>query len=316
MPDVPPTEGSPETGRGEGLVSLDAPQFQVAAKHPRRAEAVVASMFLLSVASFVGFGAVYWQNGGDIWLGVSLGIGMATFGFALSAWGKYLMPRGPFEEPRASMTTTKEEKDLLVADFASRGKVAIERRGFLAKLMGVAAAIFGIVALFPLLRSLGPVPKKSLYQTKWRRGSYLTTVDGRRVTLGDVEVGGILTVFPEDDLGGAMSQTVLLHVQDGGNVVTKPGRETWAPDGYIAFSKVCTHAGCPVGLYEELTQQLLCPCHQSLFDIYSGCEPVFGPAPRPLAQLPLYIDGSGHLRAQNGYDEPIGPGFWERGGTT
>ena len=104
-------------------------------------------------------------------------------------------------------------------------------------------------------------------------------------------------------------------MQDG-PITTKPGRETWGPAGYVAYSKVCTHAGCPVGLYEQLTQQLLCPCHQSLFNVREGAQPIFGPAPRPLAQLPLYVDGAGYLRAQTGYDEPIGPGFWERGGTT
>jgi ubiquinol-cytochrome c reductase iron-sulfur subunit len=213
------------------------------------------------------------------------------------------------------MEATPEEHDAFVSDFASRGKVAIARRVVIAKAMGFGGAIFGVVALFPLIRSLGPLPKKSLYSTKWRKGSALTTSDGRRVHVDDVLVGGIVTVFPENDVGSAISQTVLIHAQRGGAIVTKPGRESWAPDGYIAFSKVCTHAGCPVGLYEQKTQRLLCPCHQSLFDIYTGATPIFGPAPRPLAQLPLLIDSEGFLRAQGDYDEPIGPGFWERGGT-
>jgi len=314
MPDEQGHTGPPVLDE-QGRAPLDAPQFQVAARNPQRVEKVVALFFVVSLASFVGFGAAYWQNAGNMWLGVTLGVGFAGFGFAMSTWGKYLMPRGPFEEPRPMMATTREEKDLLVADFASRGKVAVARRSFLVKLMAAAGGVLGVVALFPLIRSLGPLPGKSQYRTKWRRGSHLTTIDGRRVKVGDVEVGGILTVFPEDDLGSALSQTILLHVQNGGNVVTMKGRETWGPNGYLAFSKVCTHAGCPVGLYEELTQQMLCPCHQSLFDIYTGCEPVFGPAPRPLPQLPIYIDGAGYIRAQADYDEPIGPGFWSRGGT-
>ncbi|MGH6876918.1 MAG: ubiquinol-cytochrome c reductase iron-sulfur subunit, partial [Rhizomicrobium sp.] len=96
------------------------------------------------------------------------------------------------------------------------------------------------------------------------------------------------------------------------DIVTLPGRETWGPKGYLAYSKMCTHAGCPVGLYEEVTQQLLCPCHQSLFNVKTGANPVFGPAPRPLPQLPLRIDSAGFLVAQAGYDQPVGPGFWER----
>ena len=118
----------------------------------------------------------------------------------------------------------------------------------------------------------------------------LTGNDARRRRIG-------ATVFPNTDVGGALSQTLLIHAQADGNIITKPGRETWGPDGYLAFSKVCTHAGCPVGLYDKNTQQLLCPCHQSLFDIVLGkaAEPVFGPAPRPLAQLPLYVDDEGFL---------------------
>jgi ubiquinol-cytochrome c reductase iron-sulfur subunit len=297
-------------------VTLDAPQYEVAARNPKRAERLVVVCFLLSGVAFACFGGAFWQNADNEWLGGTLGGGMLLFGAGMVAWGKYLMPRGPFEEPRAQMKVTDAERAALIGDFASRGKVAIHRRVLLAKAMGFGGAIFGVVALFPLLRSLGPLPGKSLYTTKWRRGSHLTTADGRPVNVTDIEVGGIVTVFPQNDVGSAISQTVLIHAQHGGDIVTKPGRETWAPEGFIAFSKVCTHAGCPVGLYEEQTQQLLCPCHQSLFDIYTGATPIFGPAPRPLAQLPLYVDSDGYLRAQSGYDEPIGPGFWERGGTT
>jgi len=303
-------------GGDEEVIPLSAAQMQVAASNLLRAELVVAVCFFLSLLGFAGFGAAYWQGASDIWLGTFLGIGAVTFGVALTAWGKYLMPRGPFEEPRKLMAVKPEQRELVIGDFASRGKVAIERRGFLFKIMGAAATVFGIVVAFPLIRSLGPVPDKQLDKTKWKKGSYLTTLEGKRVTVKSIDVGSILTVFPEDDIGGALSQTVLIRLQETGDIVTRKGRETWGPHGYVAFSKVCTHAGCPVGLYEELTQQLLCPCHQSLFDVRIGCEPVFGPAPRPLAQLPLYVDGSGNLRAQAGYDEPVGPGFWYRGGTT
>jgi ubiquinol-cytochrome c reductase iron-sulfur subunit len=314
MPDTskPDGHGAPSLNELE-RVPFDAPQLQVAARNPRRAEKIVALCFVASFFGFGGFGAAYWYVAGTFWYGVTLGVGFAGFGFGLAAWGKYLMPRGPFVEARPQMATTREEKERFVGDFASRGKVAIARRRFLAKAMGLAGGVLGIITLFPLIRSLGPLPGLSQYRTKWKKGSFLTTIDGKKVTVDDVAVGGVLTVFPPDDIGGALSQTVLLHVQESGNVVTMKGRETWGPQGFVAFSKVCTHAGCPVGLYEELTQQLLCPCHQSLFDIYSGCVPVFGPAPRPLPQLALYIDQDGYIRAQHGYIEPIGPGFWSRG---
>jgi ubiquinol-cytochrome c reductase iron-sulfur subunit len=295
-------------------VATDAPQFDVAARNPLRAEKMTAALFLLSVAAFAGFGAAYWQNASNFWLGGTLGFGMSFFGAGFVAWGKYLMPRGPFEEPRALMEPTPEEKQALIDDFASRGKVAVKRRGFIIGVMAIAGGIFSIVALFPLLRSLGPLPKNVFYTTPWRKGSFLTMSDGRRVGVSDIPIGSFVTVFPQNDVGGALSQTILIHVQDDA-LITKPGRESWGPDGYVAYSKVCTHAGCPVGLYEQLTGLLLCPCHQSMFDVAKGAQPVFGPAPRPLPQLPLYVDASGYLRAQTGYDEPVGPGFWERGGT-
>lgn len=305
-------------GPTERSIPLDSPQMQVAAKNPRRAEKLVAICFLISLAGFAAFGGAFWQDASNYWLGGTMGVGFAFFGISFVAWGKYLMPRGPFEEPRALMTVTPEERTELISDFASRGKVAVERRGFLVLVMGGAATVFGVVAAFPLLRSLGPLPKHNLYTTTWRKGSYLTTIDGRRLKVTDVPVDQINTVFPEDDLGGAQSQTVLIRIQASGNIKIPghPERDSWGPDGFLAFSKVCTHAGCPVGLYEKLTQQLLCPCHQSLFDLKQGALPIFGPAPRPLPQLPLTVDSDGYLRAQAGYDEPIGPGFWERGGTT
>lgn len=296
-------------------VSLDAPQFQVAAAHPARVARGVAAMFFISLLAFAGFGAAYWQNANNQFLGGTLAVGFVAIGIGMVAWGKYLMPRGPFSEARHGGAPSDEEREAFVGDFASRGKVSIERRGFLLALLGAAGAVFGVVALFPLLRSLGPLPGSALFKTKWQSGSPLTTSDRRRVHKDDLEVGGVLTVFPPDDVGGEMSQTMLVRVASGGSIKTAPGRETWGPDGYLAFSKVCTHAGCPVALYERALHQLMCPCHQSMFAVGPGqaAAVVFGPAPRPLPQLPLYIDSSGYLRAQGGYDEPVGPGFWNRG---
>jgi ubiquinol-cytochrome c reductase iron-sulfur subunit len=277
-------------------IRTDAPQFQIAARNPRRAEILAGSGFLLAAAGFAGFGAAYWQNYSNFWLGLTFSVGFGGLGYGMVVWGKYLMPRGPFSESRHDLAPTSVQREEFVQDFASRGKVAVERRGFLVKTLGLASGILGVVLAMPFIRSLGPLPHKVLRQTAWRRGSYLA------------------------DIGGAYSQTMLIRVDPppaSGYLKPPPQfakqRATWAPQGYIAFSKVCTHAGCPVGLYQELTKKMLCPCHQSLFDVTDAATPIFGPAPRPLPQLPLYIDDEGYFRAQDGYDEPVGPGYWERG---
>jgi ubiquinol-cytochrome c reductase iron-sulfur subunit len=281
------------------------------ARHPRRVERLIALGFVGAALCLGGFGAVYWIGGQTQAEAVLLGGGLLGLGFGMSAWGKYLMPRGPFEEERHELSTSEEDRQKFAVAFG-RGAEQLKRRSFLGKLAAGAIGVFSIVAVFPLLRSLGPQPKKQLFYTGWRKGSLMVDTGGHPVHVDDLEVGGVLTVFPEGDVGSAVSQTLLLRAGSA-PIVTKPGRETWSPFGYLAYSKLCTHAGCPVGLYEEQFQQLLCPCHQSLFDVLDGAQPQFGPAPRPLPQLPIYVDSRGLLRAQADYDEPVGPGFWERG---
>lgn len=287
------------------------PRLLPKVRHPKRVERSIALGFVMSSLCLAAFGAVYWIGGQTQAEGALLGAGLAGIGAGMVAWGKYLMPQGPFEEERHDLATSEEDREAFAVAFG-RGADQLKRRSFLGKLVAGAIGVFSVVAVFPLLRSLGPQPKNQLFYTSWRKGSLVVDVNGRPVRVGELQVGGVLTVFPKGDEGSAISQTVLLRAASA-PIVTKPGRETWSPEGYLAFSKVCTHAGCPVGLYEEQFQQLLCPCHQSLFDVLDGAQPVFGPAPRPLPQLPIYADGSGYLRAQADYDEPVGPGFWERG---
>ncbi|MCL5947894.1 MAG: Rieske 2Fe-2S domain-containing protein [Actinobacteria bacterium] len=293
------------------LVALDDPHLRPAAKNVRHTERWIAFLIALAALGFAGYGAVYWQGGQPQLEGLTLGIGLLAIGAALAAWGKYLLPRGPFVEERHDMRSSDVEREQMAAAVIDRGKLVMRRRGFLGKMLAGAAGILGVVIAFPVIRSLGPLPKLALDKTNWRKGSYLVTIHGRKIKEDDLEVGGIITVFPPGYEGNAMDQTVLLRASTS-PFTTKAGRETWTPKGYVAYSKVCTHAGCPVGLYQEQTQQLLCPCHQSMFDVLDGAQPVFGPAPRPLPQLPLMIDSEGYLRAQQPYDQPVGPGFWER----
>jgi ubiquinol-cytochrome c reductase iron-sulfur subunit len=177
-------------------------------------------------------------------------------------------------------------------------------------MLALAGGALGIAALFPL-NSLGPHATSSLLHTTWTKGSRLVTEDGRPVRLGDLKVNGVLTVFPEGHAGDADAQTILINIGTAPQQVRK-GRQTWSPQGHVAYSKVCTHAGCPVGLYRTTNHELLCPCHQSTFAVLDGCRPVFGPAARSLPQLPLAVDNQGFLIAQHDYTEPVGPGFWNR----
>ncbi|MGP0029575.1 MAG: Rieske 2Fe-2S domain-containing protein [Acidimicrobiales bacterium] len=297
------------------VASMDDPHMGDYAKHPARVETIVAVIFLAAIVFVVGFGVAYWQNWNPWVLGGCMGFGLFLLGFGLTAWGKYLMPQGPFVEERHVLASSPEERDLMAAALVERSFVVVKRRQMLGGLFALGAGLFGIVALFPLIRSLGPLPGTSLDRTNWRKGTVLVDSNGRPVHRSTLVVGGIMTVYPRGlvntDAGQAIDQTVLIRVQDT-DLVTEKGRETWAPDGYVAYSKVCTHLGCPVGLYEQQLELLVCPCHQSMFNVRDGAVPQFGPAPRPLPQLPLEFSEAGYLVAQEGYDQPIGPGFWER----
>jgi ubiquinol-cytochrome c reductase iron-sulfur subunit len=232
------------------------------------------------------------------------------------------MPQGPFVEERHEFHSTEAERDAMTAAITQRGGMVVKRRKLLGGLFALGSTAMGIVLLFPLLRSLGPKPAKSedlhgttadsLFTTNWKKGSQLVTVDGRKVTVGDLDVGGVLTVFPRGFAGSSPDQVILIRLSKQLQPLTPPGKTSWGVAGYVAYSKMCTHLGCPVGLYQEQTQQLVCPCHQSIFNVLAGAIPEFGPAPRPLPQLPITVDAAGNLRADGGFDQAVGPGFWER----
>jgi ubiquinol-cytochrome c reductase iron-sulfur subunit len=275
----------------------------------RRAVNQVAVAFAVSALASLGLAAVYWQGGQNQVEGVLLAVALGGLGYGFVVVARRLLPQGPYTEVREVLPSSEGQVAAFETDL-ERGEGWMARRGFLVKMLGVAAGALGVAALFPI-RSLGPNPGNSLRRTKWRTGSLVVDEQGEPVRVRTLEVGGVLTVFPEGHLEREDSQTLLIRVSDE-KVVTRKGREDWAPEGYVAYSKVCTHAGCPVGLYQQDVKRLLCPCHQSSFDAVDGARPVFGPATRSLPQLPLMVDDDGFLRARDDYDEPIGPGFWDR----
>ncbi|MGH9179825.1 MAG: Rieske 2Fe-2S domain-containing protein [Acidimicrobiales bacterium] len=303
----------PRDGHGSGT-----------AEREERTERAIGVAFALSAAAAIALAVVFARGGHPQAEGALLGVSLCSLGWAMAAWGKYLLPHGPYVQKRHPMDEEEvapEPVSRLVDPETGEAATGPEpepdglpevfgRRPFLSKMLVGTMGALGLAALFPI-RSLGPNPGRDLFRTDWRAGSRLVTEEGRLVRLGELEVGSVLTVFPEGHVGSADSQTLLIRAQDD-DMVTRPGREAWAPEGHVAYSKVCTHAGCPVGLYQVATKELLCPCHQSLFDVIDGARPVFGPATRSLPQLALEVDDEGYLRAQGDYHEPIGPGFWER----
>jgi ubiquinol-cytochrome c reductase iron-sulfur subunit len=174
--------------------------------------------------------------------------------------------------------------------------------------LGAGVAV-GAALLLPI-RTLGPKPGKQLLHTTWRDGVRVVNGDGQPVRVVDVPLDGLVTAFPEGDVGSAQSQTVLVRVQPE-LLQLPPSRQSWAVEGIVAYSKVCTHAGCPVGLYQAKSHELLCPCHQSTFDVLRSARPGNGPAAWPLPQLPLRADASGVLVAAGDFSAPVGPGWWK-----
>jgi ubiquinol-cytochrome c reductase iron-sulfur subunit len=273
-----------------------------------RSSRSVTISFLVSTAASVGLAVVYVAGGQPQLEGMLLGLalGGAAVGFVLLA--KNFLPEGPFVEERDIRPGEVREERRAEAAF-ERSADQIDRRGFFGKLIALAFGALGLAAVFPV-RSLGTRPGRDLFETPWAEGLRLVTEEGVPVRADDVPVNGFLTVFPEDHTDAADAQTVLIRLAEDDQT---PGPEEATVDGFVAFSKVCTHAGCPVGLYQAATRELFCPCHQSVFAVLEGAEPTAGPATRPLPQLPIGLDENGFLIALGDFPEPIGPGFWNRG---
>ncbi|WP_045875562.1 Rieske 2Fe-2S domain-containing protein [Pseudofrankia sp. DC12] len=318
-----------------GDVAHRAPRAEdVDRRAQRRSERLIAVWFALSVIGTLGF--IVWNFVGDKHsgnytplLGLSLGLALGGLGVGMILWAKRLMPHVHAVQDRHGFKSTEEETAVLEEEMAlgwvdmGLGQHKLLRRSLLG-----AGTVLGGLLVVPLLNLTNSKPGKKLDHTHWVKGARMVTSEGRFVKLGDISIGGIETVFPAlpvTDASGNKtfapqldlatkgdSTTILVRMEPGLNK-PRPGRETWDINGLVAYSKICTHAGCPVSLYEQQTHHLLCPCHQSVFDVPDGCRAIFGPASRSLPQLALGVDGEGFLIARDGdYTEPIGPAFWER----
>ncbi|HEY1330376.1 MAG TPA: Rieske 2Fe-2S domain-containing protein [Actinomycetota bacterium] len=276
----------------------------------RAASRLMAWILALSILAGVGLFVLYALGGQPQLEGALLFVALGGVGFALILWGKYLFrPEIVTEErePHAS-----EEEALAAAEEAYEGgEELVARRSFLVRMLVGAFGALGVAAIVPI-RSLGPGPGRSLFHTAWRPGMLLVDEAGRPIQAGALALDSVVTVFPQGLTDAVDSVAVLVKVPP--DALNLPeGRNDWAPQGNVCYSKLCTHAGCPVGLYLAQYHELQCPCHFSAFDVLNGANPVFGPAPRALPQLPIEIDAQGFLRAKGDFTAPVGPGFWNMG---
>jgi ubiquinol-cytochrome c reductase iron-sulfur subunit len=275
-----------------------------------KAERAPAISFIVAIVASLVLAVVYWRGGQPKLEGILLALILGGIGAGMALWAQRFMPHGPFEEERGEIASSEEDIAAFLEDF-DHGNAGIARRGFLATLAAGALGALGVAALFPI-RSLGPRPGKGLDETPYALGpKRLVDDQGRPVMADELSVDGFVTCYPEGFVGAADAPTLLIHLRPGQNI-PKPGREDWAVGDLVAYSKLCTHMGCPVGLYQAKAGLLLCPCHQSTFDVANHCNPIFGPAANSLPQLPIQIDDEGYVVNTGDFSAPVGPGFWDR----
>ena len=316
----------PRSGGGHGdggVVSVEtAPPLPAEA---RRAERIVASLFVLGVLGAIGFVATYvawpyrYGKAYSEWFTPMLGgtMAIALFGIGAGAvvWAKTLMDDPETVQERHDLSSAPADRAEAAAllkagaEATGIGKYPILRRTFL-----LSQGALGALAV-PLLFSLGKFQHKeqALSKTGWKKGSRLLDELGRPVKLGDLEVGGVKSVFPDVPGGRRMADSAALLIRmRPDQLKTSEARKNWVVDGHIVYSVICTHLGCPVKLYEQQTHHLFCPCHQSTFDAADEAKVLFGPAARNLPQLAITVDADGYFVARDDFNEPVGPSFWER----
>ncbi|MET8826646.1 Rieske 2Fe-2S domain-containing protein [Streptomyces sp. NPDC004610] len=301
----------------------------------KRSERAVAFLFTLSMLATVGFIASYVAipkeksifvfpighiNALNFALGLTLGGALFLIGAGAVHWARTLMSDHEIADERHPIAAEPEVKAKVLADFKQGAKEsALGRRKLLRNTM------FGAMALFPLsgvvlLRDLGPLPEDKLRHTLWKRGKLLVNMNtDEPLRPSDVAVGSLTFCKPEgleehdhgfqNEIAKAALMIVRIQPDD-----IKDARELeWSHDGIVAYSKICTHVGCPISLYEQQTHHVLCPCHQSTFDLSDGARVIFGPAGHALPQLRIGVNDEGYLEALGDFEEPVGPAFWERG---
>jgi ubiquinol-cytochrome c reductase iron-sulfur subunit len=300
----------------------------------KKAELIVAACFILAMLAGFGFLVAYGVVGvgsitstlhSNLLLGLTLSLTLLLLGAGATIWVRQLMPTVELTEQRHVMASAPKDKAAFKetweegADTSQFVKRSIVRRSLIA-----ATIPLGVAPIF-LLRDLGPLPGTSLDTTVWRKGLRLMVFGTNRpITSAEFSSpGSIISVGPEGylDNDDAMAKAAVVIIKfRPGEVQYAPGWrpvankvvQNWTVDDIVAYSKICTHVGCPASLYEQTTHHILCPCHQSTFAATEGARVIFGPATRPLPQLPIGVDKQGFLIATGDFAVPVGPSFWER----
>ncbi|MFD2468593.1 cytochrome bc1 complex Rieske iron-sulfur subunit [Amycolatopsis silviterrae] len=281
-------------------------------------------------------------------LGVTLGLAVLALGIGVILYTKKFVPHETAVQQRSDGPSAEVDRATILAHLADAGtRNGIARRSLIKRTAGAGAGALGLaVAALPIASFIkdpwkDTENKDGLWHTGWlpnfpgekvylRRNTGNLEEDVKNgvalVKAEDLDAGAMETVFPyresekgdEKKLGAALMRVdnpvmlIRLRPTDAARVVKRKGQEDYNFGDYYAYTKICSHVGCPTSLYEQRTNRILCPCHQSQFDALHYAKPIFGPATRPLAQLPITVDEEGYLIAKGDFNEAIGPAFWER----
>jgi ubiquinol-cytochrome c reductase iron-sulfur subunit len=261
------------------------------------------------IVAAIGYGT---DNTGDL-LGLGLAAALVGIGFGLVCWAKYLDLDEHVVQQREPLQITPVAQAELHDEIESSTEIFGRRKVLLVLLGGSLASL--VVGFVGPIGSLGPKPRGERARTSWRAGSRLVTTAGNPIEVAGSSYDQLVTVFPEGSIGVDDSQVVLVRLPP--DVLTQRTIDAGALEGWVAYSKICSHAGCSVGLFgidnrePDTLRQLVCPCHQSIFDPADAARPVGGPAPRPLPQLALDVDAQGYLVAKGDFSGPVGPVAWD-----
>lgn len=331
---IPGSTAAPTLFANPGLPAHIHRMADTDVRAAKRAERQVAMLFSVSIIGTLVFlvsyfavdprTSIYLPGIGKtelqhVLLGAGLGAGLFFIGIGAVHWAKTLMPDVEVIEERHDLRSSDEEREgaLAILREGNEGS-GLARRPLIKLTLGGALGLFGLPFVLAL-RDLGPLPGDAKSHTFWKANTRLVTdVEQAPIKASDVTIGSVYHVMPEgieeveDRLEQRAKAAVLLMRLDPDDIVSAKER-SWGYQGIVAYSKICTHVGCPVGLYEQTTHHLLCPCHQSTFDVTQDCKVIFGPAHRKLPQLMITVDTDGYLIAKRDFSESVGPSFPERG---